>query len=131
MNGQYSEKLPSGGELVVSSSGWHIQYYFPGPDLRYNGTFVTVRGNEIDKYISAWKHNFEKYLQLKETIPSGGSFDTPGEMGMTIRIGMWEGVCLKSYHMPIRTRDKLNQVIHDYEFAKERASKLQKLLQSL
>lgn len=131
MNGQYSEKLPSGGELVVTTSGWHIKYYFPGPDLRYNGDFVTINGKEIDKYIAAWQHNYEKYLQLKETIPKNGKFDTAGEMGMSIRIGWCEGVCLRSYHMPISSRSKLEQVIHDYEQAKARAEKLQMLLQSV
>lgn len=131
MNGQYSEKLKSGGELVVSDSSWHIRYYFSGPDLRYNGTFVTINGDEIDKYIQAWKNNFEKYLLLKETIPAGGKFDTAGDMGMSIRIGWAEGVCLRSYHMPIGTREKLAQVISDYQYAKERAIKLQNMLKNL
>lgn len=131
MNGEYSEKLKSGGELKVSVNNWYIQYYFSGPDLRYNGTFVNIEGKDIDKYIDAWKTNFNKYLQLKETIPTGVKFDTNGLMGMSIRIGWSEGVCLRSYHMPINNSAKLNQVIEDYEYAKERAIKLQELLRSL
>lgn len=131
MNGQYSEKLSSGGELVISTQSWYIKYYFSGPDLRYNGTFVTINGNEIDKYIQAWKNNFDKYLLLKETIPKGGKFDTAGEMGMSIRIGWSEGVCLKSYHMPISSEAKLQQVISDYKYAKKRALKLQEILNNL
>lgn len=132
MNGQYSEKLMTGGELIVSTDSWNIKYYFPGPDLRYNGTFVTVAGAKIEKYISAWKNNYKKYLLLKKTIPVDGEFSTEGEMGMTIRIGkFFEGVCLYSYHMPISTEEKLNQVISDYQYAKERAIKLQKFLRNL
>lgn len=131
MNGEYSEKLKSGGDLIVSSTGWCIRYYFPGPDLRYNGTFVTISGSEIDEYISAWERNFEKYLLLKKTIPAGGDFETAGEKGMSIRIGFSEGVCLRSYHMPTSTSSKLAEIIHDYKEAKVRASKIQKLLRSL
>lgn len=131
MNGEYSEELKSGGELKVSVNNWYIQYYFSGPDLRYNGTFVNIEGKDIDKYIDAWRTNFNKYLKLKETIPTGGKFDTNGLMGMSIRIGWSEGVCLRSYHMPINNSAKLNQVIEDYEYAKERAIKLQELLRSL
>ena len=131
MNGEYSEKLKSGGELIVSSNGWRIRYYFPGPDLRYNGTFVSINGSEIDEYISAWKENFEKYLQLKKTIPAGGRFETSGEKGMSIRLGWAEGVCLRSYHMPISTSAKLNEVIKDYTEAKVHASKIQALLRSV
>ena len=132
MNGQYSEKLISGGELIVSIDSWNIKYYFPGPDLRYNGIFVTVKGSEIEKYISAWKSNYSRYLLLKKSIPVDGDFCTTGEMGMSIRIGrFFEGVCLYSNHMPIKTVEKLNQVISDYQYAKERAVKLQELLHNL
>lgn len=131
MVGQYSEKLCSGGELVVNSESWYIEYYFSGPDLRYNGTFVRINGNEIDQYIQAWKNNYKKYLVLKETIPENGEFNMCGEMGMSIRIGWAEGVCLDFYHMPINSEEKLNQVISDYEYTKERAIKLQKILQKL
>lgn len=131
MVGQYSEKLSSGGELVVNSESWYIEYYFSGPDLRYNGTFVRINGNEIDQYIQAWENNYKKYLVLKETIPENGEFNMCGEMGMSIRIGWAEGVCLDFYHMPINSEEKLNQVISDYEYAKERAIKLQEILQKL
>ncbi|OXL44805.1 hypothetical protein CFT61_03810 [Segatella copri] len=50
---KYTEPLASGGELNVTEDGWYIQYYFNGPDLRYNGEFVTIQGNEVDNYIKA------------------------------------------------------------------------------
>lgn len=131
MVGTYSEKLKTGGELIVSATSWNIRYYFSGPDLRYNGTFVTLEGKEINKYIDAWADNFEKYLKLKETVPSGGKFETAGSMNMTIRIGFAEGVCLRSYHMPIHTQGKIVEVISDYEYARDRAMKIMEMLTGL
>ena len=58
MNGQYSEKMKTGGELIVTANDWYIQYYFSGPDLRYNGTFVRLPGKEIDEYINAYRNKF-------------------------------------------------------------------------
>ncbi len=131
MNGEYKEKLLSGGELSVTKNSWSIKYYFSGPDLRYNGTFVTVPGEKINDYIEAWRNNFKKYILLKASIPSGGKFETNGEMGMSIRVGWGEGVCLKAYHMPINTEDKLRQVTEDYSIAKERAIIVQEMLKKL
>ncbi len=127
LKGRYTESLSSGGELHVSARGWSIQYYFPGPDRRYNGTSVSIYEEQIDKYIEAWKHNFQKYEELKATIPEEGNFETYGEMGMHIRIGFLGGVCLKDYHMPIRTADSLQKVLEDYEYAKQKAALLAKL----
>lgn len=132
MVGMYSEKLKTGGELKVSSNGWSIEYYFRGPDLRYNGTFVSIRGECINQYIDAWKDNFKKYHELKKSIPSGGSFEASGDMSMSIRIGGFaEGVCLHSYHMPIRTEQQLNDVINDYEYARTRSLQILSLFQNL
>lgn len=49
-------------------------------------------------------------------------------MGMSIRFGFAEGVCLTSYHMPIRTKDKLQEVIKDYENAKLKVVQIQQFL---
>ena len=53
MSGSYEEKLKTGGKLIVKNDNWYIQYYFPGPDLRYNGKFLSLDGNCIDNYISS------------------------------------------------------------------------------
>lgn len=128
-NTLFEENLPSGGKLQISSDSWKIQYYFSGPDLRYNGTFKSVPGNEIDKYISAWKNNFNEYKKIKGQFPAGCEVSKPGECGMTIRAGSYrEGVCLISYHMNIKDEDKLNEIINDYEYAKKRAREMQAIL---
>lgn len=128
LNGEYTEKLLTGGDLKISRDKWSVDYYFSGPDNRYNGIFKVINGIEINKYIKAWKNNFAKYLELKRLIPSGGNSDYPGEMGMSIRFGFAEGVCLTSYHMPIRTKDKLQEVIKDYENAKLKVVQIQQFL---
>lgn len=128
LDGEYIEKLPTGGDLKISRYKWSISYYFSGPDARYNGTHKVIDGAEINKYIDAWRKNFTKYQELKQVIPIGGNSDYPGEMGMSIRFGFAEGVCLTSYHMPINTKDKLEKVIMDYKKAQAKAIKVQKIL---
>ena len=75
MSGSYEEKLKTGGKLIVKNDNWYIQYYFPGPDLRYNGKFLSLDGNCIDNYISSWKENFEKCKKLEKEIPENGNAD--------------------------------------------------------
>ena len=128
LKGEYREKLPTGGELRVTADSWNICYYFPGPDARYNGTFITIHDYEIDNYIRAWRNNFKKYKELKNILPTGGNSNYPGEKDMSIRFGFSEGVCLTSYHMPIRNEKELNAVIRDYETAKSRATYVQQIL---
>jgi hypothetical protein len=59
MSDTYSENLSYNGRLIVTRKEWHIDYYFPGPDRRYNGTFYSIMGNKIDVYIRAWENNFK------------------------------------------------------------------------
>jgi hypothetical protein len=130
--GKYEEPLPCGGKLKVTKLSWEISYYFPGPDMRYNGTLVSVTGSSIEAYISAFNENWTEYEQLKSVIPSGGDFSKPGKMGMTIRIGNFApGVCIHSYHMPISSKQQLVKVIDGYRYASQRAPQIQKFLASL
>lgn len=131
MNGEYSEKLKSGGELIVSLRGWKIQYYFPGPDLRYNGTFFRISNNEIDEYVDAWKSNFETYFSLKKKIAYGASFETVGKKKMPIRIGNFYGVYLTGFCFPIKTAKELDRLLEDYKYAKRRAVQIQMFLNNL
>lgn len=63
---KYTEPLASGDELNVTEDGWYIQYYFNGPDLRYNGEFVTIQGNEVDNYIKAYKSNYKNLQNFRK-----------------------------------------------------------------
>lgn len=130
--GEYTERLASGGELIVSATDWKIKYYFPGPDRRYNGTFFEVPGKDIDKYISAWRSNYKKYLQLKGMFIENGTYETSGDAGMMIRVGgYFDGVSIFKWHMNVNTQMKINQIVKDYGMAKEKAIKIQALLKSL
>lgn len=128
LKGEYSENLSHGGKLKVTITSWHIYYYFPGPDGRYSGTSVIIYDKEIDLFISAWKNNFNKYRQLKEVIPQGGNSEYPGKMGMSIRFGFCEGVCIKSYHLPIKTQKELDSIISEYTDVKLKALQIQQVL---
>lgn len=130
--GEYRESLRTGGELVVNKNNWRIEYYFPGPDLRYNGTFLTIQGKDVDKYISAWRNNFNYYQSLKKTITLKGTFETNGEAGMTIRVGGWhDGVSISGYHMHINKQETIDHIVEDYYSAKQTAQRVQTLLRAL
>ena len=130
--GQYKETLQSGGELIVTASDWYISYYFPGPDMRYNGTWKRISSTDIDKYISAWKNNFRTYLKLKSELSLEGTFEKTGEAGMKISIGGYrDGVCIDGWHMNVRTQAKINDIVKDYTNAKKKAPKIQEMIKSL
>lgn len=130
--GTYEEQLPCGGKLKVSKAAWEIFYYFPGIDLRHNGTFVSVPGSSVEQYISAFNDNWTEYEQLKVTIPKGGDFSKNGKMGMSIRIGHFaQGVCLRLHHMPISSASQLEKIIGGYRYAVQRVPQIQQFLASL
>ena len=130
--GTYSEQLPCGGKLEVTATGFRIHYYFPGPDARHNGTFVDVPGAQVESHIAAFEENWREFQELRATIPAGGEFQRPGKQDMQIRVGGYnEGVCLRSYHMPIRTEQELQRVVGGYRYALRRASEVQALLHRL
>ncbi len=131
LQGEYSEKLQNEGELKVKANSWKICYYFSGPDSRYNSTLVYVYDKEIDSYITAWKNNFTKYQQLKNILPQGGNTVYPGEKGMSIRFGFHEGVCIRDYHLPIKTQEQLDAIIKEYELVKFKAVHIQKILKGI
>lgn len=133
--GEYSEKLVSGGSLVVDQQGWCIKYHFYGPDFRYKVEWVTIPSPRVDEYIQAYQHNYEKYEELVQSLPTDGKFETRGECGMTIVVGGYRNDIHITYthyscmgNFPIKTRDQLSQVVADYEYAKRRAEEVYKLL---
>jgi hypothetical protein len=128
----YEEKLPCGGALKVTITSCEISYYFPGPDLRYNGVFVQIPGPEIPQYAAAYEDNWREYLKLKEIVPCGGEFSKIGWKGMPIRVGgHWEGVCLRLHHLAINNASRLAEVANGYRYAIDRASRVQHLLKTL
>lgn len=130
--GTYSEKLPCGGTLEVTTRGFRIRYYFPGPDARSNGTFVDLDGSRLMEYIGAYKENWNDFRQLKASIPAGGEFQKAGQLGMQLRIGSFrEGVCIQAYHMPLATKEAVQAVIDSYRYAIGRATRATEMLKEL
>lgn len=136
MYGSYSESLKTGGTLSITNKGWEIYYYFPGPDRRYKGSSKTIPGEYIDKYIEAWKANFNEFLSLKETSQEEGFQYKYGELGMIIQTGTYSGfddgvsLCHNSKRV-IHTKEELDAVIADYEYAKKKASEYTEVVKDL
>ncbi|OFX53956.1 MAG: hypothetical protein A2066_00790 [Bacteroidetes bacterium GWB2_41_8] len=134
MNGEYKEKLPFGqGDLIVTKNDFYIQFYFPGPDMRYNGTFLKIDSYKIDSYVTAYRNNWNKYIELKDMQTKlANEFSLTGELGMKISIGGWiNGICIDSYHMPLDSEKKINNVIDSFSWAKQRGSEIKNFLKSL
>lgn len=132
IEGQYEEKLPCGGSLLVKATDWTIRYYFPGIDARYKGTFPIIQGRNVESHIKAYQENWNDFEKLKQSIPTGGEFSKPGKMDMTIRISKFsQGVCVASYHLPMASKSQLDMVISSYQYAIGRATLIQSLLRAL
>ena len=130
LSGKYSELLPCGGELQIWSHGWQIHYYFPGPDLRYNGTLVEIPGKDVEEYARSFEQNWEDYQRLRIVMAGVGNLERHGMCGMIIRVGGFaDGVCLRGYHMPISTIERLRQVVDGFRCAIARAHDVQRLFQ--
>lgn len=136
MQAEYKENLLFGGKLVVTAAHIEIVCYFRGPDLRYRGEWIHIPYSNFDEYISAFRHNFKKYEELK-TQMKDCEFSCVGVCGMKIRTGSrWgNGVTISQWrnHMhpmifPIDNEEKLEQVIFDFEYAKVRGVEIQQLL---
>lgn len=131
-DGKFQETLPCGGKLTVFQEAWSIEYYFPGPDMRYNGEFFTIRGEELESYIENLIECFRKYEELVDAFGDGEEFVKHAPKGLTIRAGGYRrGVCVKSYHLCISTSERLETVIGGYRYAQARGPKIQSLLHSL
>lgn len=123
MSIMYSEDIGFQGVLKVEEESFYIEYYFSGPDSRYSGVTLIIKGNEIEDYIKAWELNFEEYLKLKHEY-QGKHIEKKARKDMNIKIGeFYEGVCLRGNHLPINTKRKLGKVIESLVYAKGKASK--------
>ena len=130
--GKYEERLPCSGTLSVTDSDWSIRYYFPGPTARHNGTFFTIPGRSVPEYITILRENWDQLEALKAAVPTGGEFSKTGKLSTSIRIGTFAaGVCLHYHYLPINTKKQLDEVIAGFEYAIQRAARVQTMLQAL
>ncbi len=134
-SGEYRENLRHGGTLVINQRGWSIKYYFAGPDLRYDGEFITISSSNVPTFIIAFKNNYKKLQELKKTIPIGGNFDIIGECGMHIGLGSFYGVTIAKWYnhlsngnIPVKNESDLTIVITDYEYCIKKAEEIKNLL---
>lgn len=127
--GRYEEELRTGGTLVVCNDDWYIQYYFPGPDLRYNGTFKKIYGYEIDSYIVALKDNYKKFTELYKNFDRKNRLTIDADKGMSIQLGGYSGsgVYMFHYHKLISSQEDLHNVIRDLIYAKNKALIIQRV----
>lgn len=129
---EYSEQLPLGAKLIVRPTGWHISYYFSGPDMRYSGTSIEIPGKDVGAHIDAFAANWNEYLRLKGQIPPGGSFSIEGACHMTINVGgYWDGVCIRAHHGAMNTLERIELAIASYQYAQKRSIAVQEALNQL
>lgn len=136
MQGTYEEPLKSTrhGKLVVTARGWSIQFYFPGPDGRYNGTSFNISGADVRGYIEAYLDNWKEYHSLKKMIPKGGAFQKEGKKGMSINVGSSgiyaDGVCINRWHMPINKLQDLEALVSCFWECIEKAEEIMQWLKT-
>lgn len=134
MNGEYKEDLPFGkGQLIVTENNYHILFYFQGPDLRYNGTWIRISSSEIDSYIGAYRENWEKFKEMSSMQKKlGGELNADGKLNMRINVGGWaNGICIRSYHMPLCSEKQIKSIIDSFNWAKNRGPEIKRFLKSL
>lgn len=100
----------AGGKLVANSSGYRVQFYLPGPDKRYSGDVFWISDQALSAMIDSYLKAFERYEALKRIVPQGAKMeDRVGDLN--VRVGAFEGVCMRSYHNPVRTRADIDRVV--------------------
>lgn len=132
-------KLPKiSGEYVEGFYGLHshlhisahhadIQFYFPGPDLRYNGTFFRIPEAEIDNYIKAYELNWQKALELHQKAQELPCtvLKISGEKGMNIEASQNSfTIYLHQYHLPIRSEEQYIEITQKLRIAKLRIEEI-------
>jgi hypothetical protein len=65
-------------------------------------------------------------------LSSSGVMSVAGEMNMVIHAGgHFDGVCILSYHMPLKTEEEINAVIDSYKWAAKRATNIMEFLKKI
>lgn len=132
INGEYTEEfMRNYGTLRIGHSHAFIEFYFPGPDARYKGTFISINENDIDKYINAYKNNWQtaEKLQVKIFDTPDAKFNQLGEMGMNITVSHNSiTLCIDSYHLPICSKKECDDIINHLNIAKHRIKEIRQRL---
>lgn len=132
INGEYTEEfMRNYGTLRIGHSHAFIEFYFPGPDARYKGTFISIQENEIDKYINAYRDNWRtaEDLQVKVSDTPEAKFNQLGELGMNITVTQNSiMLCIDNYHLPICSQEECDNIINHFNIAKYRIKEIRQRL---
>lgn len=118
--GTLSESLPCGGKLNVSETQWSIDYYFPGPDRRYNGTHTGLSGTMVFRYIDALNENWNEFKKISASLPEGSELSKVGILSMRIEISNYfKGIYLfgNILKLPISSEEQFKRIIESYKYA--------------
>lgn len=116
---ELTELVPLGGKLTACEAGYELSFYFPGPDLRYNGTLLKIDGALLQQYIAAWETNWRNYQAMRRTLPSL-AFTVEGELGMKM-----DASGVRLYTLSVTTDDELSFMLSVFENALARGKELQ------
>lgn len=132
ISGEYVEPFyGQHSKLHIRPHSADIQFYFPGPDLRYNGTFFQITENEIDAYIQAYKINWLKAKELYEKAQElpNTELKITGEKNMEIwATNKYFTIYLHKYHLPIATEKEYKDIINQLHIAKLRIEEIRQKL---
>lgn len=116
---ELTELVPLGGKLTACEAGYELSFYFPGPDRRYNGTFLKIEGALLPQYIAAWETNWRNHQTMHRTLPSI-TFTAEGEFGMKI-----DASGVRLYTLSVTTDEELATMLGVFESALVRGKELQ------
>lgn len=132
ISGEYVENFYGPhSKLHIRANSAEIQFYFPGPDLRYNGTFFTIHDYEIDDYIRAYRANWIKAKELYEKAKElpGTTLRLSGERKMNIEATQnYFTIYLHQYHLPIKTEEGYQNIVEQLQIAKLRIEEIRNKL---
>ncbi len=115
----------TGGSLIATPKNWKLQFAFPGPDQRYQYTFVNLEPNDIGALLVSYPVAFERYLRLKRELPPSTKANETVGSHLTIRVNDFaDGVCLATYRSPVRTEVELDHHLGILRDAQLRGVKL-------
>ena len=147
-NLEFSETLPCGGELRITSQSWEIHYVALRPDKRYKQYCYSILGSDLSKYrkslIGTWKkfqiletkHQCSDVVKFEEKLDQSLSLGQlfEGEDGMYISIGYaaLNGVSFQLQdHTRVKSLDDLKRVLKGWQYAEKKARIMLQFLQKV
>lgn len=130
--GTYEEKLLSGAKLRVSVDSWNIQHTYKYSDKRYKERHFEISGENVDNFVEALQANYNKYAELKATVPSNTTMSIKANEHMTIEVGNIveeiNGIHIDAGTIRIHTQEEADRLISECKEAKIKAEVLQKAM---